>query len=71
MSLLCPSPSGERRKNAEKIEILESLKKITISEDFAVLKKNRERVLSALIKNKYPDISKSLKKNKEQTGANR
>ena len=35
------------------------------------IKKNRERVLSALIKNKYPDISKSLKKNKEQTGANR
>ena len=55
MSLLCPSPSGERRKNAEKIEILESLKKITISEDFEILKKNRNRVLSALIKNKYPD----------------
>ena len=53
--------------NTEKIEILESLKKITISEDFAVLKKNIERVLSALIKNKYPDISESLKKNKEQT----
>jgi len=39
-----------------------------ISEYFVVLKKNRERVLSALIKNKYPDISESLKKNKEQTG---
>lgn len=39
-----------------------------ISEYFVVLKKNRERVLSALIKNKYPDISESLKKRSEQTG---